>query len=143
MKKLTSIFLSAAIIFTLIAGSFAAVQASEGSTVKEKLIGKWTCYQCVSGGKKFAPADYYGSVVRQTGAYIKFKNNKFSCNLGIKGFSGKFTVAKNGKITLKATKEWDGKGAYKKSKNYTVKIAKNYKKIAFKAFGAKNYFKKK
>ena len=145
MKKVLSIILSAAMIVTVFASMAVTANASKASDTKSKLVSKkWNCYACVVNGKKKTPADQYGSVVKTTGAYIKFsKKNNFKCVLGLKGISGKYTVDKSGfKVTLKITKKWSGESnPVKINKTKTLKVAENRKKIAVTLWGARNYFR--
>lgn len=52
---------------------------------------------------------YYGSVIRQTGAYLQFNTDgTFSCVLGMVGCEGTYTLS-NGEITVNITTTYDGK----------------------------------
>lgn len=52
---------------------------------------------------------YYGSVIRQTGAYLQFNTDyTFSCVLGMDGCEGTYTLS-NGEITVNITTTYDGK----------------------------------
>lgn len=145
-KRILSVALCAAIVVTLFAGISVSAKATPASTTKKALISKkWNCYACVVNGKKKTPYDQYGSVVKKTGAFIKFsKKNNFKCVLGLKGCSGQYTVDKSGfKVTLKITKKWSGENSkpVKINKKKTLKVAENRKKIAVTLWGARNYFK--
>lgn len=146
MKKTISIILSAVMMMSLLAGISASAKATPASITKKVLINKkWNCYACVVKGEKKTPAEQYGSVVKTTGAFIKFsKKNNFKCILGLKGCSGKYSVSKDGfKVTLKITKKWNGNSdkEVKINKTKTLKVAENRKKIAVTLWGARNYFK--
>ncbi len=146
MKKLLSIVLGAVMIVSAFAAIPVSAKATPASITKKVLISKkWNCYACVVKGKKKTPADQYGSVVKTTGAYIKFsQKGSFKCVLGLKGISGKYTVDKKGfKVTLKITKKWSGEDSkpVKINKTKTLKVAENRKKIAVTLWGARNYFK--
>ncbi len=52
---------------------------------------------------------YYGSVIRQTGAYLQFNTDgTFNCVLGMVGCEGTYTLS-NGEITVNITTTYDGK----------------------------------
>ncbi len=144
MKRILSIALIAVLAASLAVSSAIMPQAASKKTIiKELTAKKWNCYQCVVDGEKKSPYDFYGSVVRDAGAYIKFTKDKtFKCNLGSFGCKGTYAVNTDRVIKLKVIKEWNAKKTYKANKTYKGKISADYKKTAFKMFGAKNYFKK-
>lgn len=50
----------------------------------------------------------YGSIIRQTGAYIEFSDDDtFQCVLGLPGCKGDYSV-ENGEVTLHITTKYDG-----------------------------------
>lgn len=93
--------------------------ATEGQTSDvfdaETLTGSsWTLTGVFVNGEQQSPAVYYGSVIRQTGAYITFSNDgSFSCVLGGAGCSGDYSVSDTGinlHITTKYTAASEGEG---------------------------------
>ena len=76
--------------------------------------GSWTLTGVFVNGEQQSPAVYYGSVIRQTGAYISFsEDGSFSCVLGGVGCSGDYTVSDSGidlHITAKYTAASEGEG---------------------------------
>lgn len=148
-KRILSLFLSVLMILsiTALAVTPATVSAvSKRSKVVKKLTKKkWYLSKMYNNGEPSSP----GSGVKYGGAQIKFtKKKKFSCNIGlIYGCSGKYTVSKKGKVTLKVKKQWDGAGYGKvRKRNIKIKISKSFKTISFKApyeYGTyKFYFKR-
>lgn len=83
--------------------------ADEQSDAENDLIGRWNLTAVDKDGEEQSIGVIYGSVIRQTGAYIELNSDgTFNCVLGLVGCTGDYTV-ENGELTLHATTEYDGK----------------------------------
>ncbi|WP_407386115.1 hypothetical protein [Ruminococcus sp.] len=66
----------------------------------------WTLTAVTVNGERQSPAVYYGSIIRQTGATLAFRDDgSFSCVLGGVGCSGDYTVSDDN-ITLHITTKY-------------------------------------
>ena len=84
---------------------------SENPEKAELVNNKWslrTVYD--SDGQEISPQFQYGSVIRQSGAYIEFhEDNTFKCILGTIGCEGTYEL-QNGVVLLHLTVKYTGKG---------------------------------
>lgn len=86
---------------------------------------------------------YYGSVIRQTGAYLQFNTDgTFSCVLGMVGCEGTYTLS-NGEITVNITTTYDGKAdkGYAADEVQTLPWNKEAGTIQLELNGVTNTFK--
>ncbi|MBQ7505130.1 MAG: hypothetical protein IJT79_07430 [Ruminococcus sp.] len=82
---------------------------------------KWNAERCYDNGKEQDIQMYYGSIIKETGAYLQFKNDgTFKCVMGFIGCKGTYTVDSNGKITV--TKTVLNTGDNEKKINKTEKL---------------------
>ena len=85
----------------------AATGSDADSTKAELTDGKWKLTEVYINGEKYQ-GNYYGTVVKQTGAYIEFKeDDTFKCVLGMSGCSGTYTL-EDGIVTLHITTKYAG-----------------------------------
>lgn len=65
---------------------------------------KWIAEKCYENGKEQDIQMYYGSIIKDTGAYLQFNNDgTFKCIMGFIGCKGTYKVDSNGKITVNKT----------------------------------------
>lgn len=83
--------------------------ADEQSDAESDLLGRWNLTSVSVDGEEQQIGVIYGSVIRQTGAYIELMDDgSFSCVLGFVGCSGDYAV-NNGALTLHVTTDYDGR----------------------------------
>lgn len=69
---------------------------------------RWNLSMVYADGEEQRPSVRYGSVIRQTGAYITFdSDNTFNCVLGLVGCTGTYSTSDSG-TTLHITTRYDG-----------------------------------
>ena len=90
----------------------AAAQAPAESAASDDLssltASRWKLTTVEHDGEESGPM-YYGSVIRQAGAYLEFNtDNTFNCVLGMTGCEGTYTLA-DGEVTVNITTVYDGK----------------------------------
>ena len=87
-------------------------KAAEQTSVDYKKIltsKKWNAEKCYENGKEQNIQMYYGSIVKETGAYLQFKKDgTFKCVMGYVGCKGKYKVDSNGNITVTKTVLYTG-----------------------------------
>ena len=105
--------------------------------------GSWTLTGVFVNGEQQSPAVYYGSIIRQTGAYLDFsEDGSFSCVLGGVGCSGDYSVSDTGinlHITTKYTASSEGEGC---DENQSLSCDTAAGTIRFDYNGAINVFTK-
>lgn len=70
---------------------------------------KWIAEKCYENGKEQDIQMYYGSIIKDTGAYLQFnKDGTFKCIMGFMGCKGKYKVDSNGNITVTKTVLYTG-----------------------------------
>ena len=70
---------------------------------------KWRLTRVIKDGEMIAPDIQYGSIIRQTGAYLEFhEDDTFSCNLGFISCEGTYTSNEAGRIDVHITLAYDG-----------------------------------
>lgn len=105
---------------------------------------QWVLMKVYQDGEEVSPATYYGSVIRQTGAYIEFKgDDTFSCSLGVRGCEGTYSID-SGVVTLHITTRYDGNDAGKSTdEDVTLKWDRSAGTIDFDYFSVTNEFSKR
>lgn len=81
-------------------------QSDNADSEKEELVSnEWRLTKVIDADQQeFAPQVYYGSVIRQSGAYIEFhEDDTFECVLGVCGCAGTYRI-ENGVVLLHITK---------------------------------------
>lgn len=70
---------------------------------------RWNLTAVYKDGEQQSIGVQYGSVIRETGAYMEFhEDNSFKCILGYQGCEGTYTVV-NGALTLHITTKYNGR----------------------------------
>lgn len=105
---------------------------------------QWILMKVYQDGQEISPATYYGSVLRQTGAYIEFKgDDTFSCVLGVKGCKGTYSID-TGVVILHISVLYDGTDEGKSvNEDVTLKWDRAAGLIDFDYFGVTNEFSKR
>lgn len=102
----------------------------------------WTLTKVIIDGEETAPAVYYGSVIRQTGATIVFNyDGTFRSVIGLKGCSGDYTADSSG-VFLHVTEIFTGAFGDGEPCDETVVVICDAEAgtIRFDLFGATNIF---
>lgn len=86
-----------------------AQDPDDDASYKNELVEhQWTLSAVYKDGEKQNIGVQYGSIIRQTGAYLAFfDDDTFQCVLGFPGCSGTYAV-ENGEVTLHITKKFSG-----------------------------------
>ena len=81
---------------------------SDADADKAELVSsKWVLSEVYVNGEKYR-GNYYGSIIKQTGAYLEFhEDDTFKCILGFPGCEGTYTVD-SGIVTLHITTKYSG-----------------------------------
>ena len=105
--------------------------------------GRWSLTAVYRDGEQKSIAVQYGSVIRETGAYIRFnEDDTFECILGIPGCKGTYAV-ENGDVVLHITTKYTGKNEGDACDEYeTVKWDHEAGTLSFDFFGVTNVFTK-
>ena len=84
--------------------------ADAGADAKSELVAdRWNLSAVYRDGEQQSVGVVYGSVIRETGAYLKFnEDDTFECVLGIPGCKGTYAV-ENGDIALHITAKYGAK----------------------------------
>ena len=117
----------------------------DNSVYKNELTDyQWVLLKVYQDREEVSPATYYGSVIRQTGAYIEFNgDNTFNCSLGVKGCKGSFSIDA-GVVTLHITVLYDGTDEGKAwDEDVTLKWDRAAGIIDFDYFDVTNEFSKR
>ena len=104
---------------------------------------RWSLTAVYRDGEQKSISVQYGSVIRETGAYIRFnEDDTFECILGIPGCKGTYAV-ENGDVTLHITTKYTGKNEGDACDEYeTVKWDHEAGTLSFDFFGVTNVFAK-
>lgn len=117
----------------------------ENAVYKNELTDyQWVLTKVYQDGEEVSPAAYYGSVIRQTGAYLAFSGDgTFTCSLGVKGCQGSYFVD-TGVVTLHITVLYDGTDEGKAwDEDVTLQWDRAAGVIDFDYFGVTNEFSKR
>ena len=126
------------------AGAEAEEKTSAGADDKGALTaGRWNLTAVYRDGEQKSISVQYGSVIRETGAYIRFnEDDTFECILGVPGCKGTYAV-ENGDVTLHITTKYTGKNEGDACDEYeTVKWDHEAGTLSFDFFGVTNVFAK-
>lgn len=126
------------------AATTANAAADSAADYKAELIGQWKLSAVYKDGEQQSISAQYGSVIRQTGAYIEFKDDDtFQCVLGLPGCKGAYSV-ENGDVTLHITTKYDGKtdAGTACDENETIKWDHESQTLSFDFNGVTNEFTK-
>lgn len=129
---------------TDVAETTANTAADSSTDYKAELIGQWKLSAVYKDGEQQSIAAQYGSVIRQTGAYIEFKDDDtFQCVLGLPGCKGTYSI-ENGEVTLHITTKYDGKtdAGNACDENETLKWDHEARTLSFDFNGVTNEFSK-
>ena len=86
-----------------------ATQAPSTDYQKILTSKKWNAQKCFENGVEQNIQSYYGSIVRDTGAYLQFKKDgTFKCVMGFIGCDGTYNVDENGNVTVTKTVLYKG-----------------------------------
>ena len=109
----------------------------------ELTAARWNLTAVYRDGEQKSIAVQYGSVIRETGAYIRFnEDDTFECILGIPGCKGTYAV-ENGDVVLHITTKYTGKNEGDACDEYeTVKWDHEAGTLSFDFFGVTNVFAK-
>lgn len=121
-----------------------AADAPTGAGGKSELTAdRWNLTAVYRDGEQKSISVHYGSVIRETGAYIRFnEDDTFECILGIPGCKGTYAV-ENGDVTLHITTKYTGKNEGDACDEYeTVKWDHEAGTLSFDFFGVTNVFAK-
>ena len=121
-----------------------SADAPAGAGDKSELTaGRWNLTAVYRDGEQKSIAVQYGSVIRETGAYIRFnEDDTFECILGIPGCKGTYAV-ENGDVVLHITTKYTGKNEGDACDEYeTVKWDHEAGTLSFDFFGVTNVFTK-
>lgn len=70
---------------------------------------KWIAQTCYVDGQETGIQDEYGSVIKNTGTYLEFKDDgTFNCVLGLCGCSGTYSLNDDGDISVTKTVLYNG-----------------------------------
>ena len=119
-------------------------KSSAGADDKGELTAaRWNLTAVYRDGEQKSIAVQYGSVIRETGAYIRFnEDDTFECILGIPGCKGTYAV-ENGDVVLHITTKYTGKNEGDACDEYeTVKWDHEAGTLSFDFFGVTNVFTK-
>lgn len=103
---------------------------------------QWRLSAVYKDGEQLSPQSYYGSVIRQTGAYLQFfDDHTFQCVLGVKACSGTFTLRPQ-TIRAHITTVYEGNSDQPINPDEYVDMALNIQQgdISFEYFGVTNLF---
>ncbi len=119
-----------------------APSGDTGTPVKSELVGnQWNLSAVYRDGEQQSIGVLYGSVIRETGAYIKFyDDDTFACVLGIPGCQGTYAV-ENDDIDLHITTRLGAK-TEECDEHETVKWDHEAGTLTFDFFGVTNVFAK-
>ena len=102
---------------------------------------KWNAEKCYENGKEQDIQMYYGSIIKDTGAYLKFnKDGTFKCVMGYIGCKGTYTADSNGKITVTKTVLNTGDNESKINEKEKLKIKGQIDSIRMKLDGIEIVF---
>ena len=121
-----------------------AADAPAGAGDKSELTAaRWNLTAVYRDGEQKSIAVQYGSVIRETGAYIRFnEDDTFECILGIPGCKGTYAV-ENGDVVLHITTKYTGKNEGDACDEYeTVKWDHEAGTLSFDFYGVTNVFTK-
>ena len=121
-----------------------AADAPTGAGDKSELTAaRWSLTAVYRDGEQKSIAVQYGSVIRETGAYIRFnEDDTFECILGVPGCKGTYAVD-NGDVVLHITTKYTGKNEGDACDEYeTVKWDHEAGTLSFDFFGVTNVFTK-
>ena len=121
-----------------------AADAPAGADDKGELTAdRWSLTAVYRDGEQKSIAVQYGSVIRETGAYIRFnEDDTFECILGIPGCRGTYAV-ENGDVVLHITTKYTGKNEGDACDEYeTVKWDHEAGTLSFDFYGVTNVFAK-
>lgn len=121
-----------------------AADAPTGAGDKSELTAdRWNLTAVYRDGEQKSISVHYGSVIRETGAYIRFnEDDTFECILGIPGCKGTYAV-ENGDVVLHITTKYTGKNEGDACDEYeTVKWDHEAGTLSFDFFGVTNVFAK-
>ena len=119
-------------------------EKSSADDDKSELVDhQWKLSKLYKDGEERQIYIEYGSVVRQSGTYIKFNDDDtFECILGIPGCKGTYAV-ENGDVVLHITTKYTGKNEGDACDEYeTVKWDHEADTLSFDFFGVTNVFTK-
>ena len=129
-------------------GADSSTQADEktadpDTALKDQLTAdRWNLTAVYKDGEEQNISVQYGSVIRETGAYMEFSgDDTFKCILGYPGCAGTYSVD-NGAITLHITTEYDGKSDSGNACDETadVKWDQDANTLSFDFYGVTNVF---
>lgn len=121
-----------------------AADAPTGAGDKSELTAdRWNLTAVYRDGEQKSISVHYGSVIRETGAYIRFnEDDTFECILGIPGCKGTYAI-ENGDVVLHITTKYTGKNEGDACDEYeTVKWDHEAGTLSFDFFGVTNVFAK-
>ena len=121
-----------------------SADAPAGADDKGELTAaRWNLTAVYRDGEQKSISVHYGSVIRETGAYIRFnEDDTFECILGIPGCKGTYAV-ENGDVVLHITTKYTGKNEGDACDEYeTVKWDHEAGTLSFDFYGVTNVFAK-
>lgn len=121
-----------------------SADAPTGADDKSELTAdRWSLTAVYRDGEQKSISVHYGSVIRETGAYIRFnEDDTFECILGIPGSKGTYAV-ENGDVVLHITTKYTGKNEGDACDEYeTVKWDHEAGTLSFDFYGVTNVFTK-
>ena len=127
---------------TVVEGEEEKTSADAGAK-SELTADRWSLTAVYRDGEQKSIAVQYGSVIRETGAYIRFnEDDTFECILGIPGCKGTYAV-ENGDVVLHITTKYTGKNEGDACDEYeTVKWDHEAGTLSFDFYGVTNVFAK-
>lgn len=118
--------------------------ATPDDPVKAELVNnKWGLTDVIDAdGKSYSAAHYYGSLIRQTGAYLQFnEDDTFQCVMGGVGCSGTYSV-QNGTVQVHITRSYNARSE-EEDVDETTTLSRNDDTIQFDFNKVTNIFTKK
>ena len=117
--------------------------SADAGAKSELTADRWSLTAVYRDGEQKSIAVQYGSVIRETGAYIRFnEDDTFECILGIPGCKGTYAV-ENGDVVLHITTKYTGKNEGDACDEYeTVKWDHEAGTLSFDFYGVTNVFAK-
>ena len=117
--------------------------SADAGAKSELTADRWSLTAVYRDGEQKSIAVQYGSVIRETGAYIRFnEDDTFECILGIPGCKGTYAV-ENGDVVLHITTKYTGKNEGDACDEYeTVKWDYEAGTLSFDFYGVTNVFTK-